>query len=274
MFFLIFFLFGIIYFLFYKCLKEKAEKDKYHKFLKSMLIDLPENIISNPNNLLSYKIPNYIIDRFMNEQNISKEQAELYFKAFLEFVYCQYLLKKKEKSSQLPMTSKMVDTAWHTFILFSREYTLFCFTTLGYYLNHQPNIEKEKKETRQKNSILLSKSIDLFYFEFKRLPLFITISDELNKNFNFKFWEEFLDKNYGKTKHYNWLLFLFLLTEGNSIIISDSNLMQFEQYVEKLRKNNEVATSNSVCSGCGTGVISSCISCSSDGGSCCGCGGD
>lgn len=40
----------------------------------------------------------------------------------------------------LGMISADIDEVWHTFILFTREYSEFCHRAFGYYLHHQPGI--------------------------------------------------------------------------------------------------------------------------------------
>jgi len=43
------------------------------------------------------------------------------------------------------MPSKVVDDAWHEFILHSREYELFCKTTFGHFLHHIPSNNVKSK---------------------------------------------------------------------------------------------------------------------------------
>jgi hypothetical protein len=52
------------------------------------------------------------------------------FRKFLGLIVCGY--------NGLGMTSREVDDVWHTFILFTCEYTDFCSQVFGHYLHHQP----------------------------------------------------------------------------------------------------------------------------------------
>src|SRR4051812_27533059 len=38
-----------------------------------------------------------------------------------------------------------VDKMWHTFILFTREYSAFCHSKFGRFIHHVPNVEKLKR---------------------------------------------------------------------------------------------------------------------------------
>ena len=43
---------------------------------------------------------------------------------------------------------KEIDDVWHTFILFTKDYTRFCHQYFGHYLHHQPTIKKEYENIR------------------------------------------------------------------------------------------------------------------------------
>ncbi|MBI2148420.1 hypothetical protein HYU23_01975 [Candidatus Woesearchaeota archaeon] len=58
--------------------------------------------------------------------------------AFIEFKK-YVILASLYEDERLAMTSKKVDAVWHQFILFTKEYALFCKKFLGKYLHHSPN---------------------------------------------------------------------------------------------------------------------------------------
>ena len=43
---------------------------------------------------------------------------------------------------------KEIDDMWHTFILFTKDYTSFCQEYYGKYLHHQPTVKEEYKNIR------------------------------------------------------------------------------------------------------------------------------
>jgi hypothetical protein len=45
--------------------------------------------------------------------------------------------------SGLGMISKEVDEVWHTFILFTRDYSRFCEEVFGFYLHHHPGLDSQ-----------------------------------------------------------------------------------------------------------------------------------
>ena len=47
------------------------------------------------------------------------------------------------------MPSQIVDDAWHEFILFTREYEVFCEKAYGYFLHHTPAESMSNPTTAQ-----------------------------------------------------------------------------------------------------------------------------
>lgn len=65
---------------------------------------------------------------------LSDSQLDLVFKGLRDYFYICNVAKGK----MVAMPSQIVDDAWHEFILFSREYSLFCKKALGRFLHHIP----------------------------------------------------------------------------------------------------------------------------------------
>jgi hypothetical protein len=55
----------------------------------------------------------------------------------------KYLMLITLGHRSVAMTSREVDEVWHTFILFTRDYTSFCNDVFGNYLHHQPSLPSD-----------------------------------------------------------------------------------------------------------------------------------
>lgn len=82
-----------------------------------------------------YKFPPGIAKRVRKTYpQLSDAQIELVFSALREYFH----LCRKAGRRLLAMPSQAVDVAWHEFILFTRNYDLFCRRGLGRFLHHTP----------------------------------------------------------------------------------------------------------------------------------------
>jgi hypothetical protein len=52
----------------------------------------------------------------------------------------KYFWLSRHSGAPLPMSSALVDAAWHQFVLFTREYAEFCRQHLGAFLHHGPTL--------------------------------------------------------------------------------------------------------------------------------------
>jgi hypothetical protein len=81
--------------------------------------------------ILSYE-NDRMLARYSNDKGVSLEEARRGFQAFKEFmVVCA--VKPGPK-----ITSDPIDSMWHTFLLFTKEYRAFCEEYLGRFINHEP----------------------------------------------------------------------------------------------------------------------------------------
>jgi hypothetical protein len=84
---------------------------------------------------LSFHAP-YVIDKLVAQGLMeTREQAEA---LFLEVK--RYLLLSDHLQTALPMSSALVDAAWHQFVLFTREYEAFCVSHFGELCHHVPEL--------------------------------------------------------------------------------------------------------------------------------------
>ena len=66
--------------------------------------------------------------------HLTEAQLDLVFDALREYFH----LCRKAGKRLLSMPSQVVDVAWHEFILFTRNYQVFCQSALGRFLHHTP----------------------------------------------------------------------------------------------------------------------------------------
>ena len=77
---------------------------------------------------------NYVSWKCVSEASLSAgdvQIAEKEFKRFMALVIMGY--------SPLAMFGKVVDEFWHQYVLFTREYKVFCAKVIGYFVHHQPD---------------------------------------------------------------------------------------------------------------------------------------
>lgn len=78
-----------------------------------------------------------VIARFRAEYDVSLEEARALFDDTKKWLWlCGTRPPSMRMSVFGPM--KLIDEMWHTFILFTRDYTDYCMTHFGRYLHHAP----------------------------------------------------------------------------------------------------------------------------------------
>lgn len=101
------------------------------------------------NYLSSYQIPDAVIARFSSRHpELKDKEVKRVQQAMLQyFEICQ-----RAKGRFVSMPSQVVDDLWHEFILFTRNYELFCRKAFGKYLHHTP-VEAMAGPTQATNGI-------------------------------------------------------------------------------------------------------------------------
>ncbi|MCD6074767.1 MAG: hypothetical protein K0Q70_1650 [Rhodospirillales bacterium] len=83
----------------------------------------------------TYRFPVAVQARFAAEQpDFNDEERRLVFDALKDY----FAICAADPAHRAGMPSRIVDEAWHTFILFTRDYTEFCGRAFGAYLHHAP----------------------------------------------------------------------------------------------------------------------------------------
>jgi hypothetical protein len=93
----------------------------------------------------------FVADRIARENGSrpnSLSDAVLEFKRYMGLVALGY--------RGLPVPNQEVDDIWHAFLLFTREYAIFCRKTVGFFVHHIPTISSKKTKTPK--SVRLSRA--------------------------------------------------------------------------------------------------------------------
>jgi len=94
-------------------------------------INLPVNIdIDFVNN---YKNSD-VIEKFRKEHEYTEQAAQILFNELKKYL----IICASYRKGYPP--SKSIDHIWHTFILFTMDYSKFCESAFGRYIHHAPNI--------------------------------------------------------------------------------------------------------------------------------------
>jgi hypothetical protein len=87
--------------------------------------------------VLRYRNP-AIVERFRQEFPISRTEAEQIWRETLKWLWFCGTSTEGGGSASLLSSMRIVDEMWHTFLLFTPEYTKFCKRYFGHYLHHLP----------------------------------------------------------------------------------------------------------------------------------------
>jgi len=128
-----------------------------------------------------YEFPPGIAKRIKQKYDHLTDDDVFYI---LEGLKSFFIISLKAKGKMVAMPSQIIDIAWHEFILFTRNYQLFCHKGLGRFLHHTPT-EAMKTPTSAQLGIKRAWRIscDLESIDPKmprRLPLLFSIDKTLH----------------------------------------------------------------------------------------------
>lgn len=111
--------------------------------------------------------------------HLSEKQADKIIEGLREYFHLCNIAGKRMVS----MPSQAVDVAWHEFILFTRQYELFCRKALGRFLHHTP-AEAMKSPTTAQDGIKAAWKTSCYRENIppksaSKLPLLFAIDDQL-----------------------------------------------------------------------------------------------
>lgn len=92
---------------------------------------------------LSSTIPLSVVEHFIERSGLPPKQAAAHI-----FELARFLLACSESGTQL-VPSVDVDEAWHSFLLFTKEYSAWCENNLGVFVHHAP-LDREDREYAQR----------------------------------------------------------------------------------------------------------------------------
>lgn len=117
----------------------------------------------NREEVMSFEPPALLINRFCTDNGVSVEDARARFQETLKFLMLCATNRDHDYSP-----SAVVDTMWHQFILYTKDYFKFC-ELLGGYIHHQPS-ESHKPDRYLKTLEALRRefgSVNASYWEMK-----------------------------------------------------------------------------------------------------------
>ena len=90
-----------------------------------------------------------IVESFRRTYGVSVEQARELFEETKKWLW---LCGTRPRSMRLTVFGpmKLLDEMWHTFILFTREYTEYCTENFGFYIHHAPTTRAESDQYRER----------------------------------------------------------------------------------------------------------------------------
>jgi hypothetical protein len=85
-----------------------------------------------------------VIESFRADHDVSLDEARALFEDTKKWLWlCGTRPRAMRMTVFGPM--KQLDAMWHTFILFTREYTEYCMTHFGHYIHHAPTTRAERE---------------------------------------------------------------------------------------------------------------------------------
>jgi len=84
--------------------------------------------------VLAYEFPD-LVDRIQKEMRLPSDKSQRLFKDMLQFLYICGTQRGERHPFYPPLH---IDQAWHTFLMFTREYDAFCRFYFGTFIHHSP----------------------------------------------------------------------------------------------------------------------------------------
>jgi hypothetical protein len=85
---------------------------------------------------LQYKNVN-VVESFTSQFNIPECDAEAIFQDMLRFLWMSAKYEN-ESVNEIDTPLLIIDEMWHTFVLFTKDYAIFCQEHLGHFFHHCP----------------------------------------------------------------------------------------------------------------------------------------
>lgn len=128
-------------------------------------------LAENTNKLVLDYFNIIVIKRYCYEYNKSIEFGTELFQAFLKFMHISDILGRKKILTYIINEIVEIDKMWHTFLLFTREYELFCYKFFNRFIHHSPVTEENPAPKKEDKKILLAHFVKEIYQEFGKETL-------------------------------------------------------------------------------------------------------
>lgn len=110
--------------------------------------------------VLNYK-NNKVVERYAKIYNKDDAYSHDVFHQLLKWLYICHACSLKKISATVTKDIVEIDNMWHTFLLFTKEYSHFCDTYFNQFIHHLPSMEEltdeeelEKKKQLKKQLII------------------------------------------------------------------------------------------------------------------------
>lgn len=98
--------------------------------------------------VLAYSCPD-VVDSFLETYAIPREEAEELFLDVKRYLWLRGVGEERGVKVYMSPSLLLMDEMWHTFMLFSPQYSDFCDRFFGHYLHHRPTTVREKAKMRE-----------------------------------------------------------------------------------------------------------------------------
>jgi hypothetical protein len=123
-------LFEIVRQSFYSC-PQSQEKAMQTAMLQQQADAPSQTQLTLLDRVLAYENPE-LVERIKDKQSLSEEKADALFEDLKRFLY----LCGNSPAHHSP--PRNIDSAWHQFILYTRDYAVFCEEMFGRFIHHKP----------------------------------------------------------------------------------------------------------------------------------------
>lgn len=91
-----------------------------------------------------------VVDSFLSTWHMPRADAELLFEDVRRWIWLTGRARRAGVHLFIDSKLRLFDEMWHTFILFTKDYTAFCETYVGHYCHHEPTRQHERDETARR----------------------------------------------------------------------------------------------------------------------------
>ncbi len=155
-------------------------------------------VLPELNVLLKYENDD-VVYKFIENYDVSYQEAKLIFNEMLKWLWLcgesNYKMSNGLEVQKLTIDNSLLilDEMWHTFILFTRSYTKFCYSHFNAYLHHGPTTYTEKLKSNAERATDPKKYIDNRKDKFRKQ--YSHIYDKLGEE-TLKTWYDYFENKY------------------------------------------------------------------------------